>query len=884
MPFELPPAQKKENLKIACKGRNVLFVVDDAWDRQVLSQLRVIDHEGSNSKLLVSTRIRGIIDDAEVIDAQLPSMDDAITLLLGSAEMNADGAQHRREAAQLVTMCNRLPLALGIAGKLLKDLKLREADSWGGAVSMIEEAMNETEQRRTIEESVILASLRSLPQEARQMFHALGISAEDADLSLEAVTLLYGASLVGRGLAPTAGSGSSARTMTIAKARRLIKTLLDFSLINGTIDHFKIHDIVLECSRSCYSPRQAVLAHTALVESLRGHRPAEIHGWLFADHPLTAFVQRWAAHHMRAALGDSLADGTWITNEVAIGWLSAGVTGVIDTLCHAAGMALGVEKTTQLAQQAAAAGDHWTAAIRWAVVAQIRKDEHGRTAPYVAALEVQIEVIQQIVVCDDGDDDSAAMPSSVERDRLYLRALTNILKTWDGELMARYIPHLGSLQQNSDAVDVVSQEDDVVSEDPALRCLVAFISFLPSWNSGDLDGWAAGLWTVWKVCMQAVDMAANSQKPLIYQFACGMCFMFSHGTMILEQLAVAAEEFDWEFVRMVMDRTAETYSYSVHSSAITELGSVNYVPMGACVWPVVAHYGNLQSASTCCDAIIADIGRLVDAANPEDSHTRIFCACSIPWVLFCIGRAELAASLLTRTMGMDIAASDESMSLAIGRHAMYNPTQSLTYVKLELLLVDRSLSAEQVTKLLSTLPTTPHDFAMQSLDLPMETTMPMFNVHCHVAPCALAALVLYKLGMDDLALAYADECLLGDQSRGGDSIASTRIFALMVRAQIFARRMTDAAMHDEGEAVKVDAAFGEAAAIAGRIGLRLYQIFALHAWRMVLHERNSLQGPPSQRLRQEVEAKWTSTCGDMESTEELFDELAKQVWRPIGTT
>eukprot|EP01047_Picozoa_sp_COSAG01_P086705 COSAG01_NODE_19618_length_1000_cov_0.915649_3_plen_46_part_01 len=46
--------------------------------------------------------------------------------------------------------------------------------------------MNETEQRRTIEESVILASLRSLPQEARQMFHALGISAEDADLSLEA--------------------------------------------------------------------------------------------------------------------------------------------------------------------------------------------------------------------------------------------------------------------------------------------------------------------------------------------------------------------------------------------------------------------------------------------------------------------------------------------------------------------------------------------------------------------------------------------------------------------------------------------------------------------------------------------------------------------------
>ena len=90
----------------------------------------------------------------------------------------------------------------------------------------------------------------------------------------------------------------------------------------------------------------------------------------------------------------------------------------------------------QLAQAASAAGDHWTAAIRWAVVAQIRKDEHGRTEPYVAALERQIEVIQQIVTCDDGDD-SSALPSSVERDRLYLRALTNIIKTWDGPLMER---------------------------------------------------------------------------------------------------------------------------------------------------------------------------------------------------------------------------------------------------------------------------------------------------------------------------------------------------------------------------------------------------------------------------------------------------------------
>eukprot|EP01050_Picozoa_sp_SAG11_P037181 SAG11_NODE_14538_length_608_cov_1.886051_2_plen_112_part_00 len=89
--------------------------------------------------------------------------------------------------------------------------------------------------------------------------------------------------------------------------------------------------------------------------------------------------------------------------------------------------------------------------------------------------------------------------------------------------------------------------------------------------------------------------------------------------------------------------------------------------------------------------------------------------------------------------------------------------------------------------------------------------MPMLNLHCHVSPCALASMVFCKLGMDEKANAYAEECLLGDQSQGGDTIASTRIFGLMVQAQLHAREPISSTQKDSQSFV--DATFREAATI-----------------------------------------------------------------------
>eukprot|EP01052_Picozoa_sp_SAG31_P052803 SAG31_NODE_13211_length_885_cov_1.575064_1_plen_200_part_01 len=194
------------------------------------------------------------------------------------------------EAAQLVKMCEQLPLALGICGKILKDLSLREADSWQGVIGVVEEVMRESEQE--LRESVIMASLKSIPEDARQLFYSLGLSAEDAALLLEAIVVLHDASLVARGL-------SSTGPMTILRARRLIKKLIDFSLVTGSVDRFYVHDLVLDHARSMFSEGQSQAAHAAVVERLRQARPAEVNGWDFADHPLASYVKTQIVYHMR---------------------------------------------------------------------------------------------------------------------------------------------------------------------------------------------------------------------------------------------------------------------------------------------------------------------------------------------------------------------------------------------------------------------------------------------------------------------------------------------------------------------------------------------------------------------------------------------------------
>eukprot|EP01046_Picozoa_sp_COSAG06_P037122 COSAG06_NODE_4158_length_4512_cov_4.141400_6_plen_104_part_00 len=77
----------------------------------------------TGSKVLVSSRDRGLLENADVIDVGLPTEDEAVQILLAVAGLPLDDAAAPAppQAQEVVKFCDRLPLALSIAGKLIKE-------------------------------------------------------------------------------------------------------------------------------------------------------------------------------------------------------------------------------------------------------------------------------------------------------------------------------------------------------------------------------------------------------------------------------------------------------------------------------------------------------------------------------------------------------------------------------------------------------------------------------------------------------------------------------------------------------------------------------------------------------------------------------------------
>jgi hypothetical protein len=76
-----------------------------------------------------------------------PTEADALHMLLSAAGVRqAAGAPAPPEAAEVVRLCNRLPLAVGIAGKLLKDMGVRDSShcDWSGVLAIMREELGST--------------------------------------------------------------------------------------------------------------------------------------------------------------------------------------------------------------------------------------------------------------------------------------------------------------------------------------------------------------------------------------------------------------------------------------------------------------------------------------------------------------------------------------------------------------------------------------------------------------------------------------------------------------------------------------------------------------------------------------------------------------------
>lgn len=185
----------------------------------------------TSSKVLVSSRVRGILEGAEIVDIGLPTEDEAIQLLLSVAGLPTDAAIP--EAREVVQFCDRLPLALGIAGNLVREMGLTE--DWAGVMSLMQEEFSDSGQDRSMEERIIRTSLNSIKGAHRdkvlRLFRAFAIAPEDTRIPIEVAAALFEAE----------SETPLAKPPSVLNVRRWLKVLIDRSLILGTVDRPSLH-------------------------------------------------------------------------------------------------------------------------------------------------------------------------------------------------------------------------------------------------------------------------------------------------------------------------------------------------------------------------------------------------------------------------------------------------------------------------------------------------------------------------------------------------------------------------------------------------------------------------------------------------------------------
>eukprot|EP01050_Picozoa_sp_SAG11_P013285 SAG11_NODE_1540_length_4722_cov_2.812243_3_plen_1121_part_00 len=361
--LDAPDEIKTQKLRGAFIGKSVLLVLDDLWDNSAEEGLNFVD-DGSASKVLLSSRVRSTLegkgeqlsaeDGVEIVQIQLPSEDQAVQMLLSTAGITVKDHPIPNEAAELVRFCNMLPLAVSIAGKLVKDLELDSTADWDGIVSLLKDEFADGDSK-TIEDTVIKSSLKSIRGSHKDnvisLFKCLALVPEDTVVPLEMLTFIF-----------QAGCSTDEETVKrpkIIMIRRWLKVLIERSLILGTVDRISCHDIIREYTLQLYTQHELRQAHRRLVELLRQNRPQApdlVPAWTLAGvigqpDRSVAYVRDNIVNHIREA-----TTSDWVTDRLAIdGWLSDCPQ---DIITHATAKVIGIEDLTQLVQ--AADDDQWT--------------------------------------------------------------------------------------------------------------------------------------------------------------------------------------------------------------------------------------------------------------------------------------------------------------------------------------------------------------------------------------------------------------------------------------------------------------------------------------------------------------------------------------------
>eukprot|EP00935_MAST-01C_sp_MAST-1C-sp1_P001606 g1606.t1 len=251
--------------------QRALLVLDDPWMPEQVRLLNPIDGSQTDSRLLITTRVRDLVPKATRVELPLMGEDEAVALLMELANVeeagylkgNPGSAWPPPAAYTIAAECGLLPMTLTIAAQVVRSW----GEGWEEAVlPLLQEQRDSGAQ--SAEERVIGAGLQALGRQqdgdaARALFHMFAVTMEDFVHPIAVVEFLW------RSCCASASEKQEGSLATRLKVRQWTQMLVDHSLLLGSsTEGIHLHDIVLKYLRKRLSAEETRKEHKRVVDGM----------------------------------------------------------------------------------------------------------------------------------------------------------------------------------------------------------------------------------------------------------------------------------------------------------------------------------------------------------------------------------------------------------------------------------------------------------------------------------------------------------------------------------------------------------------------------------------------------------------------------------------
>eukprot|EP01051_Picozoa_sp_SAG22_P004183 SAG22_NODE_218_length_14885_cov_24.733699_4_plen_740_part_00 len=535
----------------------------------------------AGSKVLISTRMKALLAGGHQVEVGLPSPADSARMLLAAADADTTGRQPSG-VHEIVNLCGRLALALGIAGRLAATLDLVGTQDWSDMIGVLKEELRESHSGG-VEEGTIRASLKGLKGSAQQqanvrsLLNMFALVPEDTQCPLDVMLLMFNA----------VHESASASMMHI---RKWLRILINHSLVLGTIDRPSVHDLVLDFAAAQHRKDELRDAHRRIVEAFRAARPADCHGRrrfdaAQKDNPTSVYVCNEVEHHVSQAdmEQDELGTLEWLLDVPQ------------DGIVAACARTLGVDRLSSLASRAEASSDWWLAARYWAALQVITDSLSSGGAGFMPMVKA-IEAMEALGAIPESDSDKLD----------FLLATVAVL--------ASAFDYTGDLSRRPKLVKRVL-ESKAGLRDPMAVGIIKQISFVSVILAGDLSAGGKGML---ESVLFTLKAASSDEDPVMR----AKCLMSAYNNAQLSAVFMMSPEFDWDEVYGVDGETLvaafAAYDWDVQHPFLVQTWMADwFIAFCMPVAPLALHWADMARVNDHFDKAMLYVRRMIDV-GPDD--------------------------------------------------------------------------------------------------------------------------------------------------------------------------------------------------------------------------------------------------------------------------